>query len=73
MNLVIRNGPSTYVIEKTSFVKIKVDTREPESSANRRYPARAQGTKIGGDINFLRRSKNKWRIYAPIGLKLLTA
>jgi hypothetical protein len=26
MNLVIRNGPSTYVIEKTSFVKIKVDT-----------------------------------------------
>ena len=73
MNLVIRNGPSTYVIEKTSFVKIKVDTREPESSANRRYPARALGTKIGGDINFLRRSKNKWRIYAPIGLKLLTA
>jgi hypothetical protein len=27
MNLVIKNGPSTYVIEKTSFVKIKVDTR----------------------------------------------
>ena len=27
MNLVIRNEPSTYVIEKTSFVKIKVDTR----------------------------------------------
>ena len=27
MNLVIQNGPSTYVIEKTSFVKIKVDTR----------------------------------------------
>jgi hypothetical protein len=23
MNLVIRNGPSTYVIEKTSFVKLK--------------------------------------------------
>jgi hypothetical protein len=27
MNLVIRNGPSTYVIKKTSFVKIKVDMR----------------------------------------------
>jgi hypothetical protein len=27
MNLVTRNGPSTYVIEKTSFVKIKVDKR----------------------------------------------
>ncbi len=27
MNLVVRNGPSTYVIKKTSFVKIKVDTR----------------------------------------------
>jgi hypothetical protein len=27
MNLVIRNGPSTHVIENTSFVKIKVDTR----------------------------------------------
>ncbi len=27
MNLVIRNGPSTYVIEITSFVKIKVDKR----------------------------------------------
>ena len=27
MNLVIRNRPSTYVIEKTSFVKIKKDTR----------------------------------------------
>ncbi len=25
MNLVIQNGPSTYVIEKTSFIKIKVD------------------------------------------------
>jgi hypothetical protein len=27
MNLVIQNGPSTYIIKKTSFVKIKVDTR----------------------------------------------
>ncbi len=26
MNRVIQNGPSTYVIKKTSFVKIKVDT-----------------------------------------------
>ena len=36
MNLVIRNGPPTHVIENSSFVKIKVDTRNcdelPESS-----------------------------------------
>jgi hypothetical protein len=60
INLIIRNGPYTNVIEKTSFVKIKVYTRVArELRANHRYPARAQGTKIGGDIIFLRRSKNK--------------
>jgi hypothetical protein len=26
MNLIIQNGPSTYIIGKTSFIKIKVDT-----------------------------------------------
>jgi hypothetical protein len=36
------------------------------------WPARAQGTEIGGDINFLRRSKISGCIFAPIGLKLLS-
>jgi hypothetical protein len=55
MNLVIQNGPSTYVIEKTSFVKIKVNTRVArarERSATRCYPARAQGTKLAEMLFF---------------------
>jgi hypothetical protein len=62
MNLVIQNGPSTYVIEKTSFINIKVDTRVARelSYTRREILIFYVGQKISG------------RIYAPIGLKLLS-
>ena len=45
MNLVIRNGPSTYVIEKTSFVKIKVDTRVARELSYSPLPRTSSGDK----------------------------
>jgi hypothetical protein len=45
MNLVIRNGPSTYVIEKTSFVKIKVDTRVARELSYSALPCTSSGDK----------------------------
>jgi hypothetical protein len=45
MNLVIRNGPSTYVIKKTSFVKIKVDTRVVRELSYLALPRTSSGDK----------------------------
>ena len=45
INLVIRNGPSTYVIEKTSFVKIKVDTRVARELSYSALPRTSSGDK----------------------------
>ena len=72
MNLVIRNGPSTYVIEKTSFVKIKVDTRvarELRLLGVTQHELRGQ--KLAEILIFYVGQKIIWRIFAPIGLKLL--
>jgi hypothetical protein len=45
MNLVIQNGPSTYVIKKTSFVKIKVDTRVARELSYSALPRKSSGDK----------------------------
>ena len=50
MNLVIQNGPSTYGIEKTSFVKIKVNMRV----AIRELSYSALPCTSSGDKNWLR-------------------
>jgi hypothetical protein len=45
MKRIIRNGPSTYVIEKTSFVKIKVDTRVARELSYSALPRTSSGDK----------------------------
>jgi hypothetical protein len=45
INLVIRNGPSTDVIEKTSFVKTKVDTRVARELSYSALPRTSSGDK----------------------------
>jgi hypothetical protein len=46
-----------YVGQKISGRRSATTAVKLESSANRRYSARAQGTTISGEINFLRKVK----------------
>jgi hypothetical protein len=80
MNFVKRNGPSTYVIEETSFVKMKVDMRVwPECShaCSQRAqllgvtPHELRGQKLAEILIFYVGQKISWHIYAPIGLTKL--
>ena len=45
MNLVIRNGPPTHVIENSSFVKIKVDTLVARELSYSALPRTSSGDK----------------------------
>ena len=45
MNLVIRNGPPTHVIENSSFVKIKVDTLVARELSYSALPSTSSGDK----------------------------
>jgi hypothetical protein len=45
MNLVIRNGPPTHVIENSSFVKIKVDTLVARELSYLALPRTSSGDK----------------------------
>jgi hypothetical protein len=45
MNLVIRTRPSTYIIEKTIFVKIKVDTLVARELSYSALPCTSSGDK----------------------------
>ncbi len=47
-----RNGPSTYVIEKTSFVKIKVDTRVARELSYSALPSTSSGDENWWRYNF---------------------
>ena len=72
MNLVIRNGPTTYVIEKTSFVKIKVDTRGSQRAQLLGVTQHElRGQKLAEILIFYVGQKISGRIYASTGLKLL--
>jgi hypothetical protein len=74
MNLVIQNGPSTsYIIKKNELCKNKSGHAcSQKAQLIGVTPHELRGQKLAEILIFYVGQKISWRIFAPIGLKLLS-